>query len=217
MNHAGILYARLLLDAARHVDSKRPHRLHRFRDVLRGQSAGEDHFGLARELRGAAPVRQFADAARGSLEDDARRERARRLAAEPHDRKHLDVRRDLELAQILDIGLKIVGLQHAADLVDLHLQRMLSDRDAQDSGRRERRELRRLPRRHLPRARREHEPDRVHPGLGRGADRIGAGDAANLDEHGAECSHLGLHCPGRGEDFATTERRDPRGSSARCR
>ena len=82
--------------------------------------------------------------------------------------------RNLEFAQILDVGLKIIRLEHAADLVDLHLQRMLSDGDAQDARRRECRELRRLARRDLPRARREHEADRVDLGGRGGADGVGS-------------------------------------------
>ena len=171
------------------------------RDVLRREAAGENHLGLPRELGRPAPVGDLADAAGRTLEHDARRQRIRRLAAEAHDRQHLDVRGDLQFAQILDVGLKIIGLENAADLVHLHLQRMLRDRDAQDARRRERRELRRLSGRHLPRAGREHEADGIHIGRRGGADRIGTGDAANLDPHRCKCSHLGRHCACRVEDF----------------
>jgi hypothetical protein len=112
------------------------------------------------------------------------------LRPKAHDGQHLDVRRNLELAQILDVGLKIIGLENAADLVDLHLQRMLRDRDAQNPRRRERRELRRLSGRHLARTRRKHEADGVDLASAAARHRVGTGDAANLDPHGAECSHL---------------------------
>ena len=79
----------------------------------------------------------------------------------------------------------------------LQLQRMLRHRYAQNTGRRERGELRRLTRSNLPRARRKHETDRIDLFRRRGGDGIGAGHAANFYPHGAECSHLGLHCPCR--------------------
>ena len=100
--------------------------------------------------------------------------------------------RNFQLAQVLDVGLKIIRLEDAANLIDFHLQRMLRDGDAQNSRRRQRGELRSLARRDLPRARREYESDGVDVGIRRRADRIRTGDAAYLDPHGAECSHLGF-------------------------
>ena len=79
--------------------------------------------------------------------------------------KHLDVRGNLQFAQILDVGLKIIRLENPADLIDLHLQRMLGHGDAQNSGRRQRRQLRRLAGRHLARAGRKHETDGVDIGF----------------------------------------------------
>ena len=136
------------------------------------------------------------------LEQHAPGQGIRRFAAESHDRQHLDVRRNLQFAQILDVGLKIIRFEDPANLIDLHLQRMLSHRDAQYSRRRQRRQLRRLARRHLPRAGRKYEAYGIDVGISRRADRIRAGDAANFDPHGAECSHLRLYCPRRREYFA---------------
>jgi hypothetical protein len=134
VNFRRILDARLFLDAAAHVHPERTHRLDGFDHILRRQAAGQDHFGLPRQLRRPPPIGQLADAARRAFEQHARRQGIRRLAAEAHDGKHLDMRRNFQFAQILDVGLKIVRLENSANLVDLHLQRVLCHRDAQMPG-----------------------------------------------------------------------------------
>src|ERR1700691_5998895 len=114
----------------------------------------------------------------------------RRLAAEAHDGKYLDVRGNLEFPQVLRIGLKQVRLQRAADLIDQDLQRMLRHGDAQYSWRGEGRELRRLARRDLARTGREDKADRIDIRSLRCRDRIDRRDTAYLDPHPPDFSHV---------------------------
>ena len=217
MNLVRILDARHLFHAAAHVDSERPHRLHGFATF----SAERPPARITSVCRASSAARPQSATSPMPLEGPSNTMRGGSgfgvLRPKRTTGSTLMCERNLQFTQILDIGLKIIRLENAADLVHLHLQRMLGDRDSQDSGRRERRELRRLSGRHLPRARGEHEADSIHIGRGGGADCIGTGYAANLDPHRYECSHLRRYCPCLVEDFREQSGRILTAHQAPCR